>query len=468
MSIARGYIMPHPPILISEVGSGDQYKALDTLRAMDKAAKEIAKIKPKTIIVISPHGPLFSDAVTIRDDKVLCGDFGSFGAEGVRIRKENDTDITEDIIIEAMENGISIARIDDNLKKRFNIDKNLDHGVLVPLYFIDKEYSNYKLVSINYGLLSSTELYRFGMCIKNVIEHSSKDIVVIASGDLSHKLKDDGPYRYSDKGVRFDKEYQELLINKEFIKAINFDHGLCEEAGECGKRSIDILLGIFDGYQVSVERFSYEFPFGVGYSVYRFDDIVRDQNRKIYENILLERDKSIKKLQENEDQYVKLARASLESYIKNNKKLSLASGFPEELYVDKAGVFVSIKNENGLRGCIGTTGPTCKNIGEEIIENAIKASTEDHRFDPIEEDELGGLIINVDVLSKPVPISDLSELDPKVYGVIVESGYKRGLLLPDLEGIDTIEEQLRIALNKGGINPQDEYDIYRFTVERHR
>ena len=133
----------------------------------------------------------------------------------------------------------------------------------------------------------------------------------------------------------------------------------------------------------------------------------------------------------------------------------------------RAGAFVSIHKHGKLRGCIGTIAPTADNVAQEIIHNAISAATKDPRFDPITEDELKWLEINVDVLGKPEKISSIKELDVKRYGVIVSSGYKRGLLLPDLDGVDTPEEQVAIAMKKGGIRESDHYTLERFEVVRH-
>jgi AmmeMemoRadiSam system protein A len=163
---------------------------------------------------------------------------------------------------------------------------------------------------------------------------------------------------------------------------------------------------------------------------------------------------------------VELAKKSVEAYIREGKTLKLPEPLPPEMS-GKAGVFVCIKKHGELRGCIGTYLPSCECIGSETIVNAISAATKDPRFSPVREDELGVLTYSVDVLSCPEKVKDPSELDPRKYGIIVSSGYMRGLLLPDLDGVDTVEEQLRIAKMKAGILPQDEVEIYRFEVNRY-
>jgi len=168
-----------------------------------------------------------------------------------------------------------------------------------------------------------------------------------------------------------------------------------------------------------------------------------------------------------ESAYVRLARETIENYIKNGKTISPPNDLPDEMIKQKAGVFVSIKKIGNLRGCIGTFIPTQENIAYEIIRNAISAAFDDPRFPPLTVSELNDLTISVDVLSSPEEISDISELNPKKYGVIVSSSYKKGLLLPDLEGVDTAEEQVDIAKRKAGIYPDEKVKLFRFEVKRY-
>ena len=165
--------------------------------------------------------------------------------------------------------------------------------------------------------------------------------------------------------------------------------------------------------------------------------------------------------------YVRLARETIENYVKYVKIILPPKDLPEEMIKQKAGVFVSIKKFGNLRGCIGTFMPTQENIAYEIIRNAISAAVDDPRFSSVTASELNDLTISVDILSSPEEISDISQLDPKKYGVIVNSGFKKGLLLPDLEGVDTAEEQVDIAKRKAGIYTGEKVKLYRFEVKRY-
>jgi len=164
---------------------------------------------------------------------------------------------------------------------------------------------------------------------------------------------------------------------------------------------------------------------------------------------------------------VKLAKETIEQYVRTKKTISPPADLTSEMKV-KAGVFVSLKIKGQLRGCIGTFNSTTGNTASEIIQNAISAATQDPRFPPVSSSELDDLEYSVDVLSEPEKIPNKNHLDPKKYGVIVKSGERRGLLLPDLEGVDTIDEQVSIASMKAGIFLGEPIELYRFEVKRYK
>ncbi|TWH47079.1 AmmeMemoRadiSam system protein A [Sporomusa sp. KB1] len=170
---------------------------------------------------------------------------------------------------------------------------------------------------------------------------------------------------------------------------------------------------------------------------------------------------------DKQSQPVKLARESLTYYLEHGRFMDKPVELPENLQ-GRAGVFVSFKKEGQLRGCIGTFEPTQPSIAEEIIQNAVSAGTGDPRFSPIKLSELAELEISVDVLETPEQIDSIDDLEPKTYGVIVRNGRRSGLLLPDLEGVDTVTEQVSIAMQKAGIQAGKEIDLYRFTVTRYK
>jgi len=166
--------------------------------------------------------------------------------------------------------------------------------------------------------------------------------------------------------------------------------------------------------------------------------------------------------------YVKLAKEAVEQYVRHRKPLCPDKDLSPEMQ-RKAGVFICLKKRGDLRGCIGTFSPVTENVYLEIVRNAVSAAMEDPRFYAVDEQELGDMEYTVDVLSEPEKVESVSELDPKKYGIIVVKGFQKGLLLPDLEGVDTAEDQLRITKMKAGIDRADgDVEIYRFTVERYK
>ena len=200
-----------------------------------------------------------------------------------------------------------------------------------------------------------------------------------------------------------------------------------------------MLAGALENYHVRPDFLSYEGTFGVGYAICTFA---------------------------LEDACVRLAKDSLEKYIRSGKRLSRPDELPEWMTAQQAGVFVSLHKNGDLRGCIGTILPWYGCVADEIIALAVEAGTRDPRFYPVKADELEHLEYNVDVLSEAEP-AEFDQLDAKRYGVIVTNGNRRGLLLPDLEGVETPEQQISISLRKAGIRPDEPFDLERFTVERH-
>jgi AmmeMemoRadiSam system protein A len=379
-----------------------------------------------------------------------------FGHSEVELGFANDTKLADLIITIAMSAGISAGHVDPKTAKKYTDVQGLDHGALVPLYFVDKIFRendrSFKLVHISTPFLPSESLYAFGKVIASAVEESGRKAVYLASGDLSHMLTPDAPAGYDPKGQKYDDRLVGYLRDSDVGSVLAITENEMHEAGECGTRSFMMALGALQSKTFKTEIYSYEGPFGVGYLCAGL--------------LLTDPAKS--------HVYPDLARFTVERHVKERKVIKPDDFFKEkDFQIDandlskKAGVFVSIKKNGELRGCIGTIAPTCENILVEIVQNAVSASSQDPRFEQVREEELADLSFSVDVLGDPVDISSLDELDPGRYGVIVTRGYRRGLLLPDLEGVDTPHEQVMIALRKAGISPSEQYSMQRFEVIRY-
>jgi len=461
-------LSPHPPIIIPEVGRGEERKASSTCNAMEELGETFSKAEIDTLILITPHGPVFSDVVSIRAQKNLSGDLGYFGAGQVEVKYPNDMKLVETIVNESKRGSkVPVLTLSEKELYRYRIQRDLDHGTIVPLYYLQKHGFAKKIVVVNIGFLPYFDLYLLGKDIARACQGLGRRVGVLASGDLSHRLKPGAPAGFSPKGETFDKELVRRLSAFDVEGVLFLPSDLVEEAGECGLRPITIMLGTLDGARVDSKILSYEGPFGVGYCVGLFHPKEWDERFSKVSELRRRRDRRIEQLREHESFPVALARSAVEEYVISRRRISPPKDVPDE-FRRKAGVFVSIHKEGNLRGCIGTIEPTKQSISEEIISNDISAATNDPRFSPVSPSELKLLDYSVDILSEPVAVEDLSTLDPKKYGVICEKGWKRGLLLPDLPGVNSVEEQLAIARRKAGISPTEiGVKVYKFTVKRY-
>lgn len=461
MGIMAAFMVPHPPLIVPEIGRGEERKIQRTIETYRKIAERIGQLQPDTIVLTSPHQVMYADYFHISPGKGAKGDFGQFRAGQVKMEVPYDEIFVENLCKLADARNLSAGTMGER-------EKRLDHGTMVPLYFVNQFWKDYKLVRIGLSGLPLARHYELGQCIKETTEVLDRKVVLIASGDLSHHLKEDGPYGYRNEGPEYDARIMDVMGRGEFGELLEFSEDFCEKAGECGHRSFTIMAGALDRTEVIAERLSYEGPFGVGYGICGYAVCGGNPTRNYKEQYEEKMRKRVLAGKKQEDAYVQLARRTIEEYVRTGKKISAPEDLPEEMYERRAGVFVSIKEEGRLRGCIGTIQAVQPSVAEEIIENAVSASVRDPRFDPIEPEELDKLVISVDVLGDTQEIDSAGELDVKRYGVIVTKGYKRGLLLPNLDGVDTVREQIQIAKRKAGIGENEPVKLERFEVVRHR
>jgi len=460
MPILAGFMVPHPPMIVPDIGKGEEKKIIKTIRAYERVADEVAALKPDTIIVSSPHSIMYADYFHVSPGERARGSFERFAAGNVSFEETYDSELRDRICAYAEEDGLPAGTLGER-------DPKLDHGTMVPLYFIRQKYQDGKIIRIGLSGLPLSDHYRLGMYIAKAVDELGRRAVFIASGDLSHKLQDYGPYGFAKEGPEYDVRIMDVCSRAAFGELFDFDETFCEKAAECGHRSFVMMAGAFDGLSVKAEALSHEDVTGVGYGICTFYPQGRDEERHFLFQHKKKREAEIQKKREDSDAYVRLAYQAVDYYVLHRRYLPIPEDIDEELINRRAGTFVSIHKEGLLRGCIGTIAPTRDNIAQEIIANAVSACSRDPRFSPVSEDELKYLEISVDVLGETEDVSSPEELDVKRYGVIVNCGERRGLLLPDLDGVDTVEEQIDIARKKGGIGKDEDYTLQRFEVIRH-
>ena len=462
MAILAAAAVPHPPIILPEVGQGEEKKIEATTRAYHEVMARAAALKPETVVIISPHATIYGDYFHISPGESGSGDMGQFRAPQVKFDVTYDEEFVQVLAGICEQQNVPAGTLGARQPR-------LDHGTMIPLYFLREHLHLEKLqfVRIGFSGLAAQEHYRFGQCIARAAEQLGRRVLLIASGDLSHKLKKDGPYGLAAEGPLFDQLATQSLGRADYLSLMEVKPELAEAAAECGLRSFWIMAGALDRRAVKGELLSYEGTFGVGYGVAWELPEGEDESRNLGEQYEQIRRQAMEKTRAGEDALVRLARASLEYYVMHHETLPLPEGLPVELLQQRSGAFVSLKKDGKLRGCIGTFLPTRDNLALEIIYNAISAGTRDPRFDQVGAEELPDIVYDVDVLTEPEPIDSPKKLDVRRYGVIVQCGERRGLLLPDLAGVDTVEQQIDIARRKGNIGQKEPVQLYRFEVARH-
>lgn len=257
MSLVFAAITPHPPLLIPEIGQEHADKVKKTIDGMKMLEEKLYVTKPDTIIIISPHGPIVNDSFMFNLSDEYTVEFQEFGNFSISLKFAGDVQF--------------INQIKSNIYSRTPViissEINLDHGAGVPLYYLTQHLKKIKVIPVSYSLLDYQSHINFGETLKDDILNSGKRIAVVASGDLSHRLTKDAPAGYSPRGQEFDEKLIQLLQEKKTNNIVNLDHRLIEEAGECGLRSIMILLGLLERVNYEFELISYEHPLGVGYLV---------------------------------------------------------------------------------------------------------------------------------------------------------------------------------------------------------
>ncbi|MEL7666894.1 MAG: AmmeMemoRadiSam system protein A [Actinomycetota bacterium] len=445
-----GIIAPHPPIMVPEVGGERARVTSASIESMRKAARLLHAFAPDTIVLMSPHAPVVRDAFVVDTSDRYAGDLEQFGAREVRIAPAGDPELAQAIIDAAFHADLAVITRFDHPALEPGV---LDHGALVPLSFLDRK-GEFPLVEVSLSFLPLSAHRRFGEAIASAAATLGRRVAFVASGDCSHRLTPDAPAGYTPRGAVFDDALVEALDRGDYPALEHLDPTLVEEAGECGLRSFVTLGGFLGGTDAHTRVLSHEGPWGVGYAT----------GVAASPELLAMLDSADAPQPAGDSAPVALARRAIAAYLRERRIITPPA--PEGLLAERHGAFVSLHRQGALRGCIGTIAPTAPTLAEEIVHNAIQAATADPRFPAMTADELEGLDISVDVLHEPEPAT-LEDLDPRVWGVIVSADWRRGLLLPDLEGVHTVEQQVAIARQKAGIRPGERVRLERFAVDRY-
>lgn len=276
MSILGAVIVPHPPLIVPTVGRGREQEVQTTIDAYRTAAEQVTAWNPEVLIITSPHQVMYADYFHISPGQGATGDMSAFGAGQTKLQVEYDVPLRDEIIRYGETDGLQVGTLGQR-------DPYLDHGTFVPLYFLQEAGVECPILRIGLSGFSLLDHYRLGQCIAQAVENLGRRAVFIASGDLSHKLKDDGPYGFALEGPGFDQQITEAMAAGDFLQFLIMDPALCERAAECSLRSFQIMTGALDGQAVEAKLLSYEGVTGVGYGVATFTVTGPDKNRRFGE-----------------------------------------------------------------------------------------------------------------------------------------------------------------------------------------
>ena len=461
-------LMPHPPILVPEVGRGRENEARETLKGLELLAESLRGRRPDALLVLSPHQPYAPGALFLNSAGRAAGTLAPFGAPSVTIGIACPGELRRAA-------ADRLSALGTRIREGSRPDLTSDQGTLVPLYFLRRAWGRdgeNPPESLPPALLASpiglTPGEALSLGERLALLDDGLRWGLVASGDLSHRLTPDAPAGYSPEGRVFDAAVLEALRSADAGPLLSLSPETLEAAGECGLRSVMTMLGLAGAVRGAIRVFSYEGPFGVGYcsALWEPSDAGASHGGVSHEGAA-HGEATVGKAPEDPP-CVRLARKTVTRLLEGRPlPASGTEAAPSELWAERRACFVSIKTRSGaLRGCIGTLAPSQRSLDREIIANAVSASTRDPRFPPMTREELPGVLFSVDVLSDPEPVTDLADLDPGEWGVIVSKDGRRGVLLPDLEGVDTVEEQLAIAARKAGIADLRGISVERFRVDR--
>jgi AmmeMemoRadiSam system protein A/AmmeMemoRadiSam system protein B len=441
--------MPHAPILVPGVGGERGGAAAASCRAMRVAAQCVVNHHPEAVVLISPHSPRQPRAFGLWAEDPLQGSFAQFDAPQVTVSLPLDQPLARAIATEARVRDLETWAIHQ---------RDLDHGALVPLWFLAEAGWNGPTVIISLNYPGDDGLTALGGAIASVAQDLPRRLAIVASGDMSHRLTAKAPCGFHPQAHQFDETFINLVRAGDYRKIGNIAAELRELAAEDAVDSTLIAAASVNWRTTGHQVLNYEGPFGVGYGeAILFADKKYLPAAELAKNIMNKNDGRV---------LPGLARSSVTADLNGSTEAPPA---PAGEYLNsRQGVFVTLFRRDGsLRGCIGTFAATSPNLVAETWRNARLAALQDRRFSPVTAGELPDLLFEVSVIHSREDVLSEDELDPRRYGVIVStSDGRRGLLLPGIKDIKTTEEQLLIARKKGGITPDEPISIERFEVDR--
>lgn len=437
--IAVAALMPHAPVLIPAVGRGRERDAAATVQSMRNVSRRLLAAKPARIILISPHSPRRAGWFGWWGGQRLQGNLEKFGCPEVNLDLPNDAEFLQCLRGQSASLGIGFWEI---------TDASLDHGALVPLAFLVESgwAGPTAVLGLNYP--GEAGLEALGLGLARAAATIQGPIAVVASGDMSHRLRQGAPAGFHPRASEFDQTFVDLLRRGDYGGLAHLDPALQSLAAEDVVDATRVVTAAVGKEAAQPEVFSYEGPFGVGYCV-----------AVLYE--------SLEGRGCDGESLPDIAKQAVASRLAGTRPEPIAAS--GEYLARRRGVFVTIRNQQGeLRGCRGTLEPQHANLVEETQSIALCSAFNDRRFESVRPEELPELHFEVSVLREPEEVDSTDQLDPEVFGVVVTAADgRRGVMLPQVDGLDTVEKQLEATRRKAGIGLQEPIKILRFQVDKY-
>lgn len=445
--------MCHAPIVIPAIAGSRAAQCDATTGAMREVAASIARSQPEVLVIVSPHAPRHPTHWGLADGPRLHGDFGRFGHPGLEVSLPGAPDACARVMETARQRGLGTWSPDEGAQRA------LDHGTAVPLYFVREAgfAGPTLLVCLPYPGTDTEE--RLG----EAIAEASGDArwAVLASGDMSHRLQEGAPAGFDPRAREFDAHFVTSLRERDLRRACSPPPELQQLAAEDVIDSARVAAAASGYAGRGLNVVHYEGPFGVGYcEAILHDDAAAAEGKPANDPAASD----VELAGGGERALLSVAREAVDAMTRNVAYRPQA--IPPPLATSR-GVFVTLRDASGrLRGCIGHMQAQHERLVDEVADCARAAASSDPRFPPVTAPELRQLSIEISLLTPPQPVDDLSTLDAKRYGVMVSHRGRRGVLLPDIAGVETVEDQLRIAGDKGGLPPGEPWTVERFEVEK--
>lgn len=448
--ISAAALLCHAPIALPQVAGSRGDACADTTKAMREAAQAVVAADPGAVVVVSPHTPRLRRGFGLVAAPRVHGDFARFGAPEVAFDLDVDRALVAALADAAAARGVATAEV--------VLEDELDHGAAVPLAFLVEAGLRCPVVVVALPWEAAwDELVAFGRALADAAASRDGGVALVASGDCSHRLIPGAPAGFDPRAKSFDETLVEKVAAADWDGLFAVDEDLRDVAAEDVVDTLTIAAAATGFPTRDVRVLSYEGPFGVGYLVATLPTPRPDGAAAAASD----GDRAAAA-----GDVVAVAKGALRAWAEGRAAAPLPCDVPGPV----TGAFVTLRDAvtGDLRGCIGRMSLQSRPVNEIVAELAVSAATQDPRFDPVERDEIDRLSVEVSLLEEPVPVDGVHALDPKSAGVVVRCGWKQGVLLPDIDGIDTPEEQLGAVLRKARIRPDEGYELLRFEARKHR